>query len=278
MIRTLIRYTDNKVFTNDSEIFEANPRLNPGIYDIELDQYGKFSNFCFRDVPKVFDFMPSDELDNLLYYTHKFLSEEHSIFSKEAGILNKTSILLHGKQGIGKSNFVNYVIEKAIKENKACAFVINGYSTLKAFIQISKQLRLIQDNLFLVIFEEMDSLFSSYENCEPSIKNLMDGTDSIDNMLILGTTNYIEKIPNSLIDRPSRFKKVIEIKQSDNLTNVKLWLRNVYKNISKKLTEEDFDKLDTLCINKTVDEIKHTVIDYCLNITSIQAKNKIGFK
>jgi len=41
--------------------------------------------------------------------------------------------------------------------------------------------------------------------------NILDGVDSIDNTLIIATTNYPERIPDNLIDRPGRFDSLYEV-------------------------------------------------------------------
>ena len=279
MIRTIIKHTDDKIFLNADEVFEISKELQPGIYDIEFDNYNNFKNFKSLSIPVVYSLMPSKELQNIEAYMKKFLSKENYELCKKVKILRKTGILLHGNQGIGKSNYINNMIKNCIENHNACVFNIDNYMKFTAMIKLSKELRANQNNLFVFTFEEIDALFS-YSSNEADFKNFMDGVNSIDNCLFLATTNYLSAVPASLTERPSRFKKVYSIEQSDNIDEVKLWLEGIYKSYMDNLSKTDIEKLHELCINKTIDEIKHTLIDYTMDMPKSIAKKqkKIGFK
>lgn len=276
MIRTVIKYTDNKILLNDAEVFETSKELFSGMYDLELDKYQDFANFIALKEPNVFDLMPSNELINVEEYINKFLSDEYYNICKKSNILIKSGILLYGKQGIGKSNYINWLIKKVIKEKKACVFNINSYLKLHRVIPKIKELRQLQNNLFVIVLEEMDEIISK-DGAESVLKNFMDGIDSIENCLFIASTNYIELIPKSLTERPSRFKKVLEIKQSENTELVKKWLEKTYNCFIDDLTEKDYEHLHEKCLNKTIDEIKHILIDYKMEITTLQKPRKLGF-
>lgn len=279
MIRTLIKYTDDKIFLNDSEVFEISKTLNPGIYDMEFDNYGLFTNFKQLKSPRVFPLMPSSELKNIQNYVNTFFSEEYKSLCKTANILVKTGILLYGKQGIGKSNYINNMIFRSIDEQKACVFNIDSNRKLSSIVSKVKELRAIQNNLFVIVLEEVDELFSENGwSTEATLKNFMDGINSVDNLLFISSTNYLEKIPKSITERPSRFKKVLEIKPTDNTEDLKAWLGLTYKGFIPSLSEKECEHLHELCINKTIDEIKHVIIDYKMGIQTLESNRKLGFK
>jgi len=277
MIRTVIKYTDNKILCNDAEVFEISKELFPGMYEIELNNYGHFDHFKALKTPNVFDLMPSDELDNLQEYINKFLSTEYQALCSTAGVLKKSGLLLYGEAGIGKSNYINFIINKCIKEHKACVFNIDNISKLHVLIPKIKELRDIQNTLFVVVFEEIDELFKASSTAEGHLKNFMDGINSVDNILFIATTNYIEQIPKSLKNRPSRFKKVLEIKASENIEEMKEWLSKTYKVFIPDITAEECELMHERCINKTIDEIKHTLLDYKMDIHDVVKKKKLGF-
>jgi SpoVK/Ycf46/Vps4 family AAA+-type ATPase len=278
MIRTVIKYTDNKILLNDAEVFETSKELFPGIYEIETDTYGAFKNFVSLEIPKAFPLMPSDELQNLEDYINNFLSDDYENLCKEARILKKSGILLYGKQGIGKSNYINYIINKCLEEKQACIFSCTGLRDVQQVNDKLKELRNIQNTLFVVLLEEMDEILNSNANPEGTLKNFMDGINSVDNCLFLATTNYIDKIPKSLTERPSRFKKVLEIKPTENIEELKKWLTITYKNFIPDLSNEECEHLHDMCINKSIDEIKHIIIDYKMGIENLEKPKKLGFK
>lgn len=277
MIRTVVKYTDNKVFLEDTEIVSTSQKLLPGIYDIEFDEYGRFKNFLEIRTPTVYPLIPSTELENIENYMGKFLSEDYIALCTKSKILIKSGVLLHGDAGIGKSNYINYLINKTITTKEACVFNIDTLHKLSTVIRQVKALREVQNNLFVIVLEEVDELFQE-KGTEAILKNFMDGINSVDNLLFLSSTNYLENIPKSLVARPSRFKKVYEIKPSPDITKLKEWLKMTYKGFIDDLTDEDCEKLHDMCLNKTIDEIKHILIDYKMGITKLDVKRKIGFK
>ena len=57
----------------------------------------------------------------------------------------------------------------------------------------------------VVILEDLDSLINSSNRS--FFLNQLDGLESNDGMLIIGTTNHLSKIDSSLTNRPSRFDR-----------------------------------------------------------------------
>ena len=45
MIRTIIKYKDNKILLDENDVFEISNKLFPGFYDIEFNEYNRFKNF-----------------------------------------------------------------------------------------------------------------------------------------------------------------------------------------------------------------------------------------
>jgi len=60
----------------------------------------------------------------------------------------------------------------------------------------------------MVIMEEVDTLMN-YDGHR--VLNFLDGTNSIPDIVTLGTTNYLNRLEPRIINRPSRFDRVIEI-------------------------------------------------------------------
>ena len=58
---------------------------------------------------------------------------------------------------------------------------------------------------YVVIFEGLDSLIN--DSNRSFFLNQLDGLESNDGMLIIGTTNHLSKIDLSLTNRPSRFDR-----------------------------------------------------------------------
>jgi len=277
MIRTIINYTDNKVMLNDAEVFDTFKTLQPNFYTLEYDIHRQFKNFKKNEMPKVFSLMPCDEFNNLDDYINTFLSKDYEDLCLKTNMLYKSGVLLYGKPGYGKSNFVNYIISKTIKNKNACVFSLNTILDIENIMNLSKDLRLLQNNLFVFIFEELDQIIRDSSYAEGLLKNFMDGINSINNCLFIGTTNYIDNIPKALCERPYRFRKSYKIEASSNLEENKKWIKEIITKFNSNLSEKESEDLCEKCLNKSIDEIKHTIIDFCLNIKDININKKLGF-
>jgi SpoVK/Ycf46/Vps4 family AAA+-type ATPase len=66
----------------------------------------------------------------------------------------------------------------------------------------------------VVILEDLDAIIS--ENGESQTLALLDGEKSIDNVVFIATTNYPENLDGRVVNRPSRFDRVIKIDMPSN--------------------------------------------------------------
>lgn len=152
---------------------------------------------------------PDIYLDDFLYK-----DIEKDVISVLKGEKLKTSCLLHGKPGTGKTQFIKYLAKKySLPIN--VIYLNPEYSNL----DISRMFSSISPKS-IVIFEDFDNYFDKREciikNDQvkftfDAIINALDGVhnDYKQNIFIM-TANDINKIDNSLKERPSRFKFVKE--------------------------------------------------------------------
>lgn len=137
-------------------------------------------------------------------------------FEKEVEKKIKTSALLHGNPGNGKTFFIKYLATKynlPIKIVTLCPDYSN-YDLLLLFSQIP--------NDCIVLFEDFDNYFDKRKciigednkNIKFTFDILLNAFDGVyntyENVIFIMTVNDIEKVDDSLKDRPSRFKYVIE--------------------------------------------------------------------
>ena len=90
---------------------------------------------------------------------------------KELGYYHKIGVLLYGIEGTGKSTILKKYYTDAIEKNNAIVFHINTYGYFMQCWEFIMDIRKIQDNPFIIIFEEMDSMFSIDGN-ESKLKKL----------------------------------------------------------------------------------------------------------
>lgn len=121
----------------------------------------------------------------------------------ELNILHKRGILLYGPPGTGKTTLINKVLKDLIPEDTLVLFVTK-YLTSDVMENLKKDSR-----FKIIIFEELtETLKYDYR---ASLLDFLDGELSSDNTFIIGTTNYPEKLPSNIINRPGRFDKFYKI-------------------------------------------------------------------
>jgi hypothetical protein len=147
---------------------------------------------------------------------------EKDVVDLSIGEKNKTSAILFGPPGNGKTSFVKYLSLKYDLPIKIITFNPdwNNHDLLILFSQIPKKC--------IVLFEDFDNYFDGRkciigggENKNIKITfdvilNSMDGVyNNYESVVFIMTTNDINKIDCSLKNRPSRFKYVIEFNNPD---------------------------------------------------------------
>ena len=137
-----------------------------------------------------------------------------------------------------------------------------------------RKIRAIQKNPIIVVIEEMDGALAEGNSTESAFKSYFDGNESIDNCIIFGTTNYIDKIPTALKDRPSRFKYCLEINGIEDESDVYDIMMNMIGDIFEPTEVVDYARE---LVNSTLDEIKQFCIDKIMDIDSYKVTKKIGF-
>jgi ATPase family protein associated with various cellular activities (AAA) len=148
--------------------------------------------------------LPSDTCAEVLQSMEKFWLSEHRY--REHGLLYKRGLLLHGNPGSGKTATIALVSKKLI-EDDGLVFFFRGLATevgLQA-VRASEPRRRI-----VCIMEDLDDIVEHYG--EDHVEALLDGNLQIDGIVWLATTNHLDKLPQALINRPSRFDEVLEVR------------------------------------------------------------------
>lgn len=250
--------------------------LDPGSYTISFLPYpaNKIDLQLDKDqeTVKIFEFTHKEKLDNIL---EAFFNKKVHKKMTSLGFYHKVGLMLHGKEGTGKSTIFKYYYNQFINNHKAILFHMKETRSLKECWEFVMKVRQIQNNPIIVIFEEMDEQFGVGANNEPLLKLIFDGNMSIDNCIMMCTTNYIARIPEAIKDRPSRIKYSFEVDVLRDQDEIAKIIRDMIKDTC---VDEEIKKMAKELVGSTLDEIKQACIDKIMDIKSYKPeRRKIGF-
>lgn len=270
MISAVITMENDSVLINESKVVRVDDTFQPNFYETWVDSYGK-RYINIKRVDEVHEPFVTKQNLSALESIKAFFQDGMLEKVNQLGFTHKLGVLLFGKQGTGKTSLINYVVSMMVKEKGAVVFFCNNGSTLDGAISLAKEIRKIQNSPIIFVADEFERYAEKYE---ADMKNLLDGNDSINNSLFLAATNYIDKVPNTLKDRPSRFRVVLEITGVDDKVLIKKMIKTISDKIQPSLfVESEIDDIVKDIDMITLDEVKHI----CLNkITNIMLPSKLN--
>ncbi len=238
-------------------------KLTPGFYRI-FDS-GGFSQ-------SVLTFDPIEEKDNLIKFSSgiaKDVLEYISFFFnkitiqkfKELKMIHKMGLLLYGPPGTGKTCLNQLIMQEMVSKYEAICLDCTDCS-LKFTLRIISKLREFQDNPIVIFVDEFEGVANKQEYLP-----FLDGTNSVNKLLFLGCTNFIDKIPPRIRDRKSRVKKCFEVK-SLPFEVYKEYLEQKLPKVDTKVIFEFATKAEEMSL--TIDQLKNAVIDYYIDGYSIE--------
>lgn len=119
------------------------------------------------------------------------------------GVSWKRGLLFTGPPGNGKTHLIRALL------NRLCVPRL----VVKSFGEDPDDVQEVFDKVremapCVLVLEDIDSLISP--NLLSSVLNALDGTEPLNGVLVLATTNHPEKLDPAIRNRPSRFDRVVE--------------------------------------------------------------------
>ena len=147
---------------------------------------------------------------------NKFLGAEQ--LYRDLGIMFKMGILMYSTAGLGKTSIIRDLVHNVDKD--AVVIWLEGQNFFST--DFSKKIATtLKDRFKVFIFEELTHQTSYTERLE-RLLTFLDGELTIDKSISIATTNYPELLPMNVVDRPSRFDKLYEMKPPDSKERKKL--------------------------------------------------------
>ncbi|MCJ1304706.1 hypothetical protein MMC08_007519 [Hypocenomyce scalaris] len=123
---------------------------------------------------------------------------------KEFGIPWKRGIIFHGPPGNGKTISLKALMKSLSKRSDSVpTLYVKSIPQLFSISQIFIKARATAP--CLLVFEDLDTLVT--DNFRSYFLNEVDGLESNDGILMIGSTNHLEKLDPGIAKRPSRFDR-----------------------------------------------------------------------
>src|SRR5690606_25113144 len=178
-------------------------RIEPGYYDITIVQ-GQVYFVPVRARTEDLLKFPDSASKEVLEGIREFWDREELF--KKYGLPHKRGIMLYGPPGAGKSCTLQLVARDVIERGG----VVLTFGQPSVFLAGYRALRDIQpDTPIVVLMEDFDSLPTKSD--ESVLLNLLDGAEELSKVVFLATTNYPERMPERIMNRPSRFDLRIHV-------------------------------------------------------------------
>jgi AAA+ superfamily predicted ATPase len=194
---------DNKNFFFSFKCIDTIP---PGLYSMTFNEAQGFGVTKMDYKSEEFFHLPSLPHEQILKDLQKFWDNKQKFI--DYNLNPKRGVIFHGDPGCGKTSLIYLLVDEIKKRGGISVY----FDVPDNWVEIAKLIRKVEkERPILCIIEDIDLIITKHG--EESFLNFLDGLNSITNVVYVATTNNIEKIPDRIKDRPSRFDKKYEIKK-----------------------------------------------------------------
>ncbi len=212
--------------------------LEPGYYSIGTDtNIGLYFQKENVNLDRLYR-MPNDATDIVMNDISKFWTlrdrykKYHQVF--------KRNYLLYSAPGTGKTSLINLMCQDLINKYNGVVFNLMDEGSILNFPEVVRRVRKIDgDTPIIAVIEDVDNFISNdhqRSQVDSCLLNILDGNYKMSDVVIIATTNYIERIQARYKNRPSRFNRVIEF-PLPNAESRRLYLE-------KTILPEDIDMIN----------------------------------
>lgn len=160
-----------------------------------------------------------------------FLERKH--IYKDNNLIYKLGVMMYGPPGMGKTSLIRHLVNNSFPKETVVIFL----NFLPANFLMKASDALGPDVLKVLIFEEFTEVEEKLKKNggTDTLLQFLDGEFSLENSIVLATTNYPEKIPENIVNRPGRFDKLMCF-DNPSLKAIKLFLDFF---LARQVTDEE---------------------------------------
>lgn len=178
--------------------------LPPDCYTLQMTMEG---SLIFKPQKLITDNLlrlPDSKSEEVIAEVEKFWKLKSKF--KKFGFAHKRGFLLWGSPGSGKTSCVAMTINDMVK---AGGIVILGENPMILAKALGEFRAIESERPLAVVLEDIDTIISNYG--ESGVLSILDGEAQVENVVFIATTNYPERLDGRVINRPSRFDKIVKI-------------------------------------------------------------------
>ncbi len=143
--------------------------------------------------------MPGTIADDIFADAKMFLEAQDDY--KAYGLTHKRGYLFFGPPGSGKTSLGQMLARRFIDQVDGVVMFIDSMSALYNGVEIMREVEPDRPSMFLI--EEVEMIINN-----PLGLSILDGERSIQGAIFVAMTNYKEKLPPRIANRPGRFDRV----------------------------------------------------------------------
>lgn len=149
--------------------------------------------------------LPDSRSDEVISEIERFWTLKDRF--KKFGFTHKRGFLLYGPPGSGKTSTISFIIKQMINSNGLALLANMNPDVVSSALKVLRKIE--PERKIVVVMEDLDTIIATYGESE--VLSILDGESSVDNCVFLATTNYPENLDGRIVNRPSRFDRVVKI-------------------------------------------------------------------
>ena len=254
---------NSRLWSNDDDIYRpvsnTVKRLKAGYYTFNSSQD---MGFYFKkeevNLNKLY-FLPNKASETIMKDISDFwtLKERYDKYER----VFKRNYLMYSAPGTGKTSIINLMCKNLIEQYDGIVFMINDETDLNLSSTGLKIMHQVEpDRKMILLIEDIDNYISSHgggRSSEAYLLQLLDGNIKVPNLVVIATTNYIDRLQERFTNRPSRFDRVLEYPLPNDISR-KIFIENTV--LPEDLTKINVDNWVKRTEGFTIDHINEVIV------------------